>query len=192
MHVLPVCIVTFLSISCQFSSCDRIMVSLDVPEKYDSVSTWRLVYTDCDNTPREVVMHSTETIPLDVAKNSCTPLLAYPVFDIRTASNPAPLKITTTYAPVDRPLGAIYPYRCTLSYADGFAADILCTLYTSCSKENTPAQVQRYLARFNWMRFMELCYSYKDPWLLDRERILLNIADGTFRKTDFVYTGKTD
>lgn len=83
-----------------------------------------------------------------------------------------------------RPCGAIYPYSTSLSFQDGFAAEVLFTLCAASA--SSAAGTHEYLSKFNWQRFMEECAAFgEQSWKLDKERIMQKISSGTFKKTDF-------
>lgn len=83
----------------------------------------------------------------------------------------------------EQPCGAIYPYSTSLSFQNGFAAEVLFTL---CASSSSSAQgTSAYLSKFNWQRFMEECAAFgENSWHLDKERIMQKISSGTFKKTD--------
>ena len=149
---------------------------------------WHICYVDENNVLQEITAPYTEedgtvSFTITLCKNFATPVLA---------SRPAGGK----------PLGAIYPYKTTLTSKDGFAADILRTLYAGAEKSDTDGkaaattqsvlQVKEFLSKFNWSRFMESCATYEDAWLLDRARILEKIAAGTFKESDMVLCKTTE
>jgi hypothetical protein len=97
------------------------------------------------------------------------------------------------------PAGCIYPYTTVLAWQDGFAADILATLYSASKDRETTGSFCSY---FNWERFMDVLHrketesedcirqaiedgtstipAYYNPWLLDKNDILSAIADRSF------------
>lgn len=79
--------------------------------------------------------------------------------------------------------GAIYPYTLELTKEDGFAASVLYSLYAG-TKNGSREQAGKYLATFNWSRFMEECRKLEDPWKLNKSRIMKDIASGSFSKND--------
>lgn len=161
--------------SCNYSGTETVAFCVD-EAAYDeqpqdgSATMWTVNYTD-GSSFGELRASPGKTFSLTMPRNCCIPLLA-------RAENAAPTV---------KPYGAIYPYTTTLTKADGFSADILRTLYSASSSSNQHSKVQTFLSRFNWQRFMETCRTYEDPWLLDRERILTKIANGTFTMVDFKY-----
>jgi|SRR5574344_388396 hypothetical protein len=168
-------------VSLAASSCGLGMetVTFTVPKQTESIaeaSRWKIVYTD-GYEEASLVIADGESFSLSLPRNCCIPIVGYPLAE--TGQQP------------EKPYGAIYPYTTSLTKADGFAADILRTLYTASTKETSAQdecncdEVQIFLSRFNWQRFMETCRTFDDAWLLDRERILLKIAGGTFTKSDF-------
>ncbi len=82
--------------------------------------------------------------------------------------------------------GAIYPYSMELKKEDGFSASVLYSLYAGTENGNS-LQVGKYLANFNWQRFIEECRKIENPWMLDKSRIMKKIAAGTFSKNDLKY-----
>ena len=177
-------VTSFVFISCSDNPfCDEreVTLSLEVPDSYNAVTSWSIVYTDKDNVLckkkySSQQLHSSSTITLVLHKSCPIPVLAYPT----SFSEPHDDTLLT------KPLGAIVPYSTSLVFADGFAADILRTLYVASLQSRTVSQVQEYLSRFNWARLLKRCASYPDPWLLDKERILRAIANGSFKQNDIV------
>jgi len=80
--------------------------------------------------------------------------------------------------------GAIYPYSCEIKKDDAFAASILMGLYSGAyyRKEQNFSQVQDYLSYFNWQLFMKDCREVENVWALNRQKIMEDIAAGTFSK----------
>jgi hypothetical protein len=153
-----------------------------------SEQAWHISYVDENNVLQEITVPYTEedgtvSFTITLCKNFATPVLAW---------RPAR----------EKPLGTIYPYKTTLTFEDGFAADILRTLYAGAEKSGTDGkaattpqsalQVKEFLSKFNWSRFMEACTTYEDAWLLDRARILEKIATGTFKESDMVLCKTTE
>lgn len=125
---------------------------------------------------------------LKVEKSRVTPVL---VFLENDSYSETPVVITEenavfykTRIPCENLYGTIYPFSNRLTKQDAFASDILQTLYF-CSKESgSSSQLDNYLARFNWERFLEKIREKENPWNLDRQKILSSIASGTFKVTD--------
>lgn len=105
-----------------------------------------------------------ETFYSEVNKNEATALIAYSYTD-------------------EKIYGAIYPYGKSLTYSDGFAAEVLFSI--SASSEDSNSRKNDYLSKFNWQKFMEECRTFEeDAWKLDKERIMKKISAGNFKKTD--------
>lgn len=125
---------------------------------------------------------------LNVEKNRVTPVL---VFIEKVSSSETAILITEenavfykTRIPCENLYGTIYPFSKKLTKQDAFASDILQTLYASSKKSGSSMQIENYLARFNWERFLEKSRQIENPWNLDRQKILNDIASGTFKVTD--------
>ena len=205
LHTVTLCVAIYIIVpSILFVACDDdsfskeyyVTINFEIPEVYRSVQTWRILYVDDTNAVQELMMdNSTKQTSLSfeiaVMRNCALPVLAYPA-DETDCTSFVKQQFTTTvsYVPEQKPLGAIYPYGTSLTLGNGFAADILKTLYGGASEgSGTAAQVREYLSRFNWTRLMEACDSYEDAWLLDRGRILEGIANGTFKASSLVLCG---
>ena len=80
--------------------------------------------------------------------------------------------------------GTIYPYKTNLTAEDFFAADVLLSLTAAAVREKDYKEVQLYLSRFNWQRFMSECSNFPDKSKLDKEKVMTAIASGKFKKTD--------
>lgn len=143
-----------------FGSLEKINV--EVPENC------RLLYVDSSGAVVEMNLESgMEKLCLVERKNAVVPVLAFCEGEAF-------------------PRGTILPFEKRLSAEDGFAASILMGLYagSDCSGEQTFVQVQEFISHFNWKRFIEECRLLEDPWSLDRELIMQNIATQTFSKRD--------
>ncbi len=160
---------TLLLTSCAFCTEEELSVSLPSVE---GAKEALVLWTDGANCEHEkhidLCAGGGQVLSVTVSKNACTPVLVYYYASLAE-------KLSSPY-------GLIYPHTTELSQRDGFAAEILRSLYAG-SRASEPVAVQDYLARFNWMRFMELCRTYEDPWILNREMILEGIASGTFKKS---------
>lgn len=85
--------------------------------------------------------------------------------------------------------GTIYPFignHCLeLKWQDGFTADIMGTLLLGCKKK---CEGFEYVRKFNWKRFNDeiskKTLSVNNPWLLDRNQILLGISNNDFSVND--------
>lgn len=115
--------------------------------------------------PAARVAAGVENVQLTLEKGINLPVLAYPILDGRTD--------------LLKPAGAIYPSslddrgRLVLSYRDGFLAELLYPL--SASEELISSLNVERLREEIWTR------SQGDPWLLDREEILIALAYGNMR-----------
>lgn len=169
-NALYITLISLFFTSCSFSGAVDVQVTL--PQTYDgaAVTTWAVTYYDDTFAEQECHAASGETITLSLSKNVCTPLIIAP-----------DCTFCLWYA--DRPLGALYPATTDFSAAGGFVATILRTLYRASDAED-PSQTQVFLMRFNWTRLLATCAEYPDPYLLDRERIVTQIAKGTFTAKD--------
>ena len=138
-----------------------------VPQSNDSLQTVAPGF-------REYLIPAGGALLVDVPKNSAVSVLAYP------QSNG-----DTSLGQEQKPWGTIYPWYRELQPQDGFAAHILYRLYSSADyTHQSAAQVQDYLSRFNWKKFVELCRTMPDLWLSDSDKVVQDIALGKFKKTD--------
>ena len=152
-----------------FSEEENVVFSLPCEFNGQTVESFLILYADGihQNTLSSAEKVSpAQKITLTLSKNSTAAILAYPIIDGKK----------------EKPLGCIYPYSNEIQTENGFSASILYTLYLSSS--DNPKQLQDYLARFNWERFMDCISEIQDPWQLDTERILQKIASGKFKKND--------
>ncbi len=101
-----------------------------------------------------------DTITLNIKKNRLTPVLLF------SSSVDA------------EPLGCIYPFSTTLSIHGGFTSWILYRLLIASN--NQIDLTHNYLSHFNWERFMQTIQEYENPWILNQDLIIENIADKTF------------
>ncbi|MBQ5492119.1 MAG: hypothetical protein IIT68_08735 [Treponema sp.] len=163
--------------ACCFATDEDVCLTIPhVPQAAYCTVTWT-DSANCENTNRlsQCQTGAEQRITLTVSKNGCTPV------------------VVTFYDDCNRmcgkPYGMIIPYTNSLNQKDGFSAELLRALYVS-AQNGTPAQVQNYLSRFDWVRFMQTCRTYEDPWLLDKERLMKAIAGGSFKKSDFHLTAE--
>lgn len=129
-----------------------------------TVSPTYLVYIDENFSKQKIILSDSlkneNRIEIRLRKNQLTPILVY------SGDEDA------------QPYGCMYPLSTTISEKDGFSAWILYKLLVS-SRES-PKQVYNFISRFNWTRFDSYIQKRENPWLLNQELILENIADGTF------------
>ncbi len=121
-----------------------------------------LVYIDETNTKKTVVMTQSQKdhFTLSLKKNHLTPVLVY------TSQIDA------------EPRGCIYPLSTTITTHNGFAAWILYRLLQATHNDSISAH--SYLSHFNWRRFSSYIKKFQNPWVLNQDLILENIADKTF------------
>ncbi len=85
--------------------------------------------------------------------------------------------------------GAIFPYTKQVSKKGELAASVLQGLYAGAEKSDvqTFSKVQEYLAYFNWQKFIKECEALEEPDKVDRQKIMEDIAAGTFSKSSLIY-----
>ena len=171
-HLLYILLTACMFTACCYSTEEELCLSLpQVPQASYCIITWTDEF-NCEKTKRlsQSKAGAEQQLTLTLNKNGCSPVLV------------------TFYDQEDRkctyPYGLIFPHTKTLSQKDSFAAELLRALYVS-AQNDSPVQVQNYLARFDWIRFMQTCRTYEDPWLLNKERLMKAIASGSFKKSDF-------
>lgn len=138
-----------------------------------------LVWWTKDDTPeiRELTAEeaSSGEVTLQVLKGSVTPVLVYRTELCRDENAPE------AQLPVPRPIGCIWPVGAELTESGGFSARMLWRLLTETDPvSGTPREIRDYCAHFNWKRFSEKVDELENPWELDQQKILLDIAGGTF------------
>ncbi len=118
------------------------------------------------------MQNNQNTFILDLPKNVVVGVLVYPIKNGRRLL----------------PLGAIYPFETLVTKKNGYAAYIADRLYRSST--DRPNQVQDFVSRFNWKKFIQTVEGFENPWFLDTDRIVKAIAAGNLKKTDFKIVGK--
>ncbi len=85
--------------------------------------------------------------------------------------------------------GAIFPYTKQVSKKGELAASVLQGLYAGAEKSDkqTFSKVQEYLSYFNWQKFMKECEALEEADKVDRQKIMEDIAAGTFSKSSLIY-----
>ena len=131
-------------------------------------------YIKDDDTVGELILEGNpSSVTLEIRRGRVNPVLVYPLEDRNI---------------VGKPLGAVYPYNDMVTEKNGFAAFIAWSVF--CLADGDPGAVHEYISYFNWEKLEEDLEEYGNPWELDCEAIIKNIADGTFRKTDLKYADK--
>ncbi|MGP1587462.1 MAG: hypothetical protein ACTTHG_03890 [Treponemataceae bacterium] len=74
--------------------------------------------------------------------------------------------------------GFLFPFSNEFSVHGAFCAFIFTKLFTN-SYEN-PQDIYKFCSYFNWKKFYEKILTYKDPFSLDSDKILSDIAGGNF------------
>ena len=82
------------------------------------------------------------------------------------------------------PQGTIYPYSKEISKTNGFSAKILFRFLNETKSTNQNLLID-YIEKFNWTKFMEKVATYENPWDLDQELILENLANKSFSAKHF-------
>ena len=165
--LLCVCIVACTSPQLDEGEAVAVVMPRALPD--GEISSWQLVCADSFGDCQKTELRSLDAALAVFARNSPAAILAYPL--------DADKKV------LGQPYGAIYPFCTALSEQDGFAASVLCSLFNPADG-NTSPEVMDNIVHFNWPKFMELCASYEDPWLIDEGRIMAAIRKGQFKKTD--------
>ncbi|MBO4403882.1 MAG: hypothetical protein J5780_00945 [Treponema sp.] len=150
--------------SCGFL-CEKEEVSFFLPDTYNeqSVTFWKVTVCDSNGICYSKICEAGKNAALEFNRNALSSVLAFPS-DVSGAN----------------PYGTVYPFDFPVDYKNGFASLVLYSLFLS--SENTPAEKEWFLSRFNWQRFIKECAQLDDPWLLDKEQIMNAIAEGKFRK----------
>ncbi|MBR1911539.1 MAG: hypothetical protein IJ828_04195 [Treponema sp.] len=136
-------------------------------------SAWHIVYGSDFGTQQDFIATDLKAGFIELKKNAPSYILAYPL-----AENGQVLGYPHDTV---HPYGAISPYSTILCPQDGFAASILQELYCTCEKTDV---LTYNIQHFNWQKFMELCRDYETPWLINRNKVLVAIKKGKFKKTD--------
>lgn len=102
---------------------------------------------------------------LELCQNQITPILVYLEGEIY-------------------PQGTIYPYSPKITKTDGFSAKILFRFLNETQSSNKNL-LKDYIAHFNWEKFSEKVATYENPWELNQELILKNLAEKTFSAKSF-------
>ena len=171
-------VLAFAAASCCFMETE--VAEIRIPHELDGSDSrataivpnhWLFYVADGTGQPQAQTVQNGARISVSFSKNAYTALLAVPCALDGTV--------------LAKPYGIIYPVGTTLTQKDGFAADVLRTMYVA-STSGSQVQRQTFLAHFNWRKFMETCRTYEDPWMLDKPRILEAIAEGRLKKSDIV------
>lgn len=160
--------IVFVFVACSNSTVSlfeqKIEVLFTVPLPSQVYAPTHMVYLDENFSMRTILLSDVITkagkIVLRVKKNQFTPILVYSGDED------------------GKPYGCMYPLSTEASIAGGFSAWIFYKFFMS-SKESS-RQIYTLLSRFNWKRFDTYIQKREDPWLLDQQRILEDIADGSF------------
>ena len=149
--------VTFLNlmfVTCSaFSTTEELSISLKEISFKESIEC---VYISTDGKIVNEFYEGEETV-ITVFKNTPTPVLFR-----------------------DEKYGIIYPYTLELDKASAFCADVFLTMYKASNSQKESSLL--YLQQFNWAKLIECVSEYDDPWLLNKQKIMEAIADGTFTK----------
>ncbi|MCR5761893.1 MAG: hypothetical protein K6G00_00750 [Treponema sp.] len=173
--VISVCICSFLSGCSSPVAGDDEQVAVSGPEKnVPEAVAWRIVYGSGFAGQKSVTVRNISSGLVQLQKNVPSYILAYP--------------LDANGQEIYFPYGTIPPFSNNLCPQDGFAASILQELYTSCQKTES---LEYNINHFNWLKFMELCRSYENPWLISRSRIIAAIKKGKFKKSDVKIEKKT-
>ena len=151
------------------------------------IAGWDVVCTQPSGSRRISVAPNAGSCTVSVTQDVPAGILAYPV-----------IADGTSHFPV-YPAGCIYPYGRSCTIPDGFAADILSSLYAGASSSSD----SEYFAQiFNWPRFMDAVRRNKteaeaagtqyNPWLLDKSAVLTAIANRTFSVRKLTLTERPD
>lgn len=165
--ILAVCICTALFNCSSPVLGDEEDVVLSAGSPHEQAAVWRIVYGSDFSEEKTITVKNIDQVVVDLQKNTPSYILAYPI-----SENDKELSL---------PYGAIPPFTSKISPKDGFAASILKELYCSCEKTE---EFEYNIKHFNWLKFMEICREYEDPWLINRSKIISAIHKGKFKKTD--------
>lgn len=113
----------------------------------------------------ELVEITNQSFTLEISQNQLTPILVYTKGDIF-------------------PKGTIYPYSKKITRTDGFSAKILFRFLNETQSSNKKL-LREYIAHFNWEKFSEKVGNYENPWELNQEVILKDLAAKTFSAKSF-------
>jgi hypothetical protein len=143
---------------------------------YPDLDFWVIEYSSEQGTEKIRAGRNTASITLSLPENIPAAVQAWPV----TRHNGKDVLFF-------HPAGTVYPYSLTLSWEDGFAADILSSLYKVTANRH---EAGSFCSCFNWERLMSAlrvrvtAYTettgYYDPWLLNKDGILSAIAGRSF------------
>ncbi|MCH5294305.1 MAG: hypothetical protein J1F14_00165 [Treponema sp.] len=152
-----------ISLSCAvFSDCEKVSFVLPVSCRDVDVPEWTVWVAGGDSDVSVFKAPGGKRVEMTAHKSRVCAVLAVPV-------NAYPSEWGT---------GAIYPYSDDFSEQDTFAANVAVSLYMA--SENSAYDTREYLSFFNWKRFMEALRDCEDPWLLNKEKIMQDIARGSF------------
>ncbi len=128
----------------------------------NGTSNQNLIYIDENFITQSIALNenNAKEVTLSLQKNRLTPILIY------------------TSDTDSKPRGCIYPISTSIGNHTGFAAWILYRLLRGSYKDNI--STHEYLSHFNWSRLCTYIEKYEDPWILNQDLILENIADRSF------------
>ncbi len=159
-NVIFLCLILFSLVSCeQYFAYKSKPVNFTLPS---TGTTDSIVYIDENHKIQQIgiTKEGQKHISISLKKNHITPILLFS-------------------SPFDEsPQGCIYPISTTLDVYGGFSSFMLYRLIRASYGDAN--KIHEYLSHFNWGRFTTYIKKYEDPWKLNQDLILENIADKTF------------
>ncbi len=150
-------------VSCNTSFFDKpIPIQLTNILPKNNQNPTQLIYVDENHNSKTIKLSNSQqdSITIPLKKNHLTPILVY-------TSN------------LDgEPRGCLYPITTAIDMHSGFAAWIAYRLLIASHEKKSLTHT--YLSHFNWQRFINYIKKYENPWILDQDLIIENIADKTF------------
>lgn len=142
--------------------------SSGIPE----ISAWKVTATTADGSKTFRIGANEKILTLETSGGVPVSVLAEPVFSDFQFFCPA---------------GMILPFENEFSWEGGFSADCLKKFYLSSVQRNSKSAVENYASKFNWAKITqsikekaEKSSVFFNPWLLEQEKILVSIENGTF------------
>lgn len=160
-------------LSCQFSTSS---VAFDLQTETDenpNSKVSKIVFLDKNNSLK-TLQNQTEiqsvtnntTLTLEVLQNQLTPILVY-------------------YEDTPHPQGTLYPYSCKTSKTGGFVAHCFFRLLNE-NNDFSVSQKKAFLCKVNWQKVLTYLEKFENPWELNQDRLLNDIATKNLNSKSFV------
>lgn len=164
-----------VSCSQEISSAAEIPLPEWPPEnssEWPEIQSWNIILTDADGSKNFSVSADKKFLELEISGSGPVSVLAEPVSSDFKFFCPA---------------GTVLPFEKEFSWEGGFTADCLKKFYLSAAQRNSKSAAENYASKFNWQKITRTLKEkaeknsvFYNPWLLDQEKILVSIENGTF------------